>query len=187
MARLPTAQRKRLSSQRSYANPGIVQTDTITMNTVEGSIPFGDTYGAGNVSDQVYNEVVKEDFRNGFMSRIDKRTWYGKRITDVYLTILSDNAGGENLSTIQLFFCRQMAHLIVLCEDMSLRRMIEVVHKEEGVKPPKGDDYILAHHLATLKTIIQLGKAVGIKRVPKDLNPNRLPTLKGYAKAKGLV
>ncbi len=142
------------------------------------SIPFGIDYSG--FDDRVYDAVVERDMRLGFMSRIDKRTWHGKRITDVFLSIVNDNGGGDQLSTIQMFFARQIAHLIIMCEDMTIRRLTEVTAQEDGSKPPKGDDYRLANHLITLKTLVQLAKQVGIKRMPKEINPRELPTLHTY-------
>ena len=114
---------------------------------------------------------------------IDKRTWFGRHIHDMYFSILEDKGGRNNVSTMEDALIRQLVSLVTTGEIMSRNKAIEEHCYEEGLTLP--DDhrpYDYLEHLTLVRTCASVGKQIGLKREPKKVEQEE--TLEDFLKSK---
>ena len=114
---------------------------------------------------------------------IDKRTWFGRHIHELYFDMVEDKGGNNALSTMEHALLKQLASLITTGEMMARNKAIEEHCYEENLELPddhKTYDYL--EHLTLVRTCASVGKQLGLKRQAKTVKKDE--NFKDYIQSK---
>ena len=98
--------------------------------------------------------------RKVFLMQVDERHWRMRRSKELYFGILNDLGGVDYISPIQDNLAKSLAFLIMLGEEL----MAQQVNDDP--------EFDLIVYIAYLKTAVQIGRALGLKRVKRPINPD---------------